>query len=611
MTLVLLFCGDLSPAVAPPSPTKRSLRGGGTFPERPPVDEECEACTPVSAFHALLIGVNARPAQLRLLVLSLILTCASMLAAGAAGAAELLQGGVEVEGLAERQVVFTGRFSVTTNEQPRAILRLLPTRGRWPAAPQVLQVRGSGMQWITLRAPSGERVRSRLINRHPAAGLGHGDVAFRLDTLPQDRQPLLLEVDAREVIPSPIEVRLIDPSTYQREDAAWLAYASATLAVMLAMAMMALAFAGYLRDSTFVWYSGYLIAYVWILALQTGYLAAPLQLQFGAEGSPSSGRWTTIAAVVLAAPFLDRFANLVRYAPRLRWVLLGLGLCMLISGSLGLTPVPELRSVGRLLINPLLILGGPMLLLVALWSGLAGSRYGWIFALGWAPLLTVTVVSSLQVFGLFVGWDWSNEAALGAGAFEALVLSVGLAHRSSDLRRDRDRVQRLADVDPLTGLLNRRAWSQRVETLGKRTPTVPLSVVFIDVDRFKALNDALGHEAGDAVLVQLAQLLRRELRDRDVLARHGGEELLVALPGSTEANARETAERLRTGVERHFRAVAVGVLAGGLTISLGVAERRQGEALVQLIRRADAAMYAAKAAGRNRVCVASQQAPRG
>lgn len=565
-------------------------------------------CALIGTEHALLAGVNTRTAHSRWLALFVLLFGLSELGAGNTAAAEVLEAVVRADGVSDRHVSMNTRVQVSSRAHPRVTLQLAPRGGQWPVAPRVLQVQGAGMQWFTLRTPEGDSVRSRLINRHPLASFGHGDVAFHLDTLPAHGQPLLLEVDAREAIPSAIEVHLVDPATYQRADAGWLAFTSAMLAVMLAMALMALVFAVYLRDSTFVWYSGYLIAYVWILGLQTGYLAAPLQLQFGAEGSPPSGRWATIAAVVLAALFLDRFANLARYAPRLRWVLMGLALGVLVAGCLGLMPIPELRAVGRMLINPLLILGGPMLLLVALWSGLAGSRYGWIFALGWAPLLTVTVLSSLQVFGLFAGWSWSTEAALGAGAFEALVLSVGLAHRSSDLRRDRDRVQRLADVDSLTGLLNRRAWSQRVEKLSELAPGVPLSVVFIDVDRFKALNDELGHEAGDAVLVQMADLLRRELRDHDVLARHGGEELVVALPGCSEAAAGDTAERLRGCVERHFSALGEGGFPRALTISLGVAERRAGEPLMQLIRRADAAMYAAKAAGRNRVCVASQQA---
>ena len=129
-----------------------------------------------------------------------------------------------------------------------------------------------------------------------------------------------------------------------------------------------------------------------------------------------------------------------------------------------------------------------------------GSRYAYFFLAGWTPLLIVTVIGSLQLYGIAAGWTWSDEAALGAGAFEALVLSLGLADRSLALRRDRDHARRLADIDSLTGLYNRRGWTDRVLALDEelRRDGASYSVLFLDLDRFKELNDRLGHEAGDA-----------------------------------------------------------------------------------------------------------------
>lgn len=498
------------------------------------------------------------------------------------------------------------RSVAATRAQPQVVLKILPSEGAWPAPPQVLQVKSSGLQWLSLERGGDTGPRVRALNPQPGVNHGHGDVAFLLRELPPNGQPLRLHVDARGVLASPMALRLIDADTYAAQDAKWLSFASAMLAVMLAMAVMAMVFAFYLRDPTFLWYSGYLLAYVWILAMQTGFAARPLGIEF-VTGTPVSGRIATVAAVGFAALFLDRFAFLARYAPRLRMTLFLLAAAVSAATLLSLSPIEPLRAIGRGLTNPLLILGGPLLLITALWAGLRGSRYGWIFAVGWAPLLAATVMGSLQLFGFFADWLWLDAAALAAGAFEALVLSVGVAHRSLELRRDRDLARRLADIDPLTGLLNRRAWTEQVEHSVLARPSAPLSVLFIDVDHFKVLNDNHGHEAGDRALTRVADLLITELRAHDVLARHGGEELVAALPGCGLSDAEEIAERLRRRVEREF-AGSVNGGSAGLTISIGIAERSPSEALPDVVRRADAAMYAAKSAGRNRVQRAQAQA---
>jgi diguanylate cyclase (GGDEF)-like protein len=509
-------------------------------------------------------------------------------------------------GVAPRQMQAGRRSVAATTAEPQVVLQILPSDGIWPAPPQVLQVKNSGLQWLSLERGGEAGARVRALNPQPGVNHGHGDVAFLLRELPPNGQPLRLHVDARGVLASPMAVRLLEADAYAAQDAKWLSFASAMLAVMLAMAVMALVFAFYLRDPTFLWYSGYLLAYVWILGMQTGFAARPLGIEF-VTGTPVSGRIATVAAVGFAALFLDRFAFLSRYAPRLRMTLFVLAAAVSAATLLSLSPLEPLRAIGRGLTNPLLILGGPLLLITALWAGLRGSRYGWIFAMGWAPLLAATVMGSLQLFGFFADWLWLDAAALAAGAFEALVLSVGVAHRSLELRRDRDLARRLADIDPLTGLLNRRAWTEQVERSVLARPSAPLSVLFIDVDHFKVLNDSQGHEAGDRALSRMADLLGSELRGQDLLARHGGEELVAALPGCTATDAEEIAERLRRRVEREFAGAGTGGSAG-LTISIGVAERSPSEALPDVVRRADAAMYAAKSAGRNRVQRAQAQA---
>jgi diguanylate cyclase (GGDEF)-like protein len=166
------------------------------------------------------------------------------------------------------------------------------------------------------------------------------------------------------------------------------------------------------------------------------------------------------------------------------------------------------------------------------------------------------------------------------------------------------RVARLAQVDPLTGVLNRRgldlAFPEVAMPAGGEDGIVrPLSVAMADVDHFKEINDAHGHATGDEVLRKVAALVSGVLRAGDAVVRYGGEEFLLILPGVELARALVVAERARASAEgSHF-------FAGGsqlrVTLSIGVAERGPGERRDALIERADRAMYVAKQAGRNRV----------
>jgi diguanylate cyclase (GGDEF)-like protein len=187
---------------------------------------------------------------------------------------------------------------------------------------------------------------------------------------------------------------------------------------------------------------------------------------------------------------------------------------------------------------------------------------------------------------------------MGAGAFEALVLAFGLVRRSAVMRREHTQARRLADIDPLTGVFNRRAWARRFVELQERTLArgESLSLLFLDLDRFKDINDRFGHDAGDRALQTMAAVMREELRDVDEIGRYGGEEFVVALPGVGARRAMQIAERIRGRLQQ--LASAAG---GGLpTASIGVASTLGGQGIDALIRRADQAMYAAKKGGRNR-----------
>jgi diguanylate cyclase (GGDEF)-like protein/PAS domain S-box-containing protein len=181
-------------------------------------------------------------------------------------------------------------------------------------------------------------------------------------------------------------------------------------------------------------------------------------------------------------------------------------------------------------------------------------------------------------------------------------LALGLANL-----RLREALRSQAIRDPLTGLFNRRFMEEALEREMRRAVrrVSPLAVLMLDLDHFKQLNDSLGHDAGDALLRELGLFLQNHVRSADIACRYGGEEIMLILPDATLAHARQRAEELREGVS----ALVIqdrGRTIGPVTVSIGVAAYPDhAESSDMLVRAADAALYAAKAAGRDRVIVAS------
>lgn len=161
------------------------------------------------------------------------------------------------------------------------------------------------------------------------------------------------------------------------------------------------------------------------------------------------------------------------------------------------------------------------------------------------------------------------------------------------------RTQQQASTDPLTGFKNRRAAEELVR--GLRARQVPYALVVCDLDRFKMLNDTHGHAAGDNALRLFAETVRSALRTDDIGARWGGEEFTLVLPRAGAAEAAEIAERIRESLARRL----LEARSPAFTASYGVCDSSMGGAFEELIRLADEALYRAKEAGRDRVCVAS------
>lgn len=159
--------------------------------------------------------------------------------------------------------------------------------------------------------------------------------------------------------------------------------------------------------------------------------------------------------------------------------------------------------------------------------------------------------------------------------------------------------QKLANTDPLTGLSNRRCTFSNLDSMSlvAENSDKPLIAILFDIDHFKAVNDTYGHQVGDEVIRKVAGFARAQSRRGDVVGRIGGEEFVWLISGMSEPAARQLAERLRLAVEQGF----AGSRLPDVTISLGIACFRAGDTCESLIGRADAALYEAKDAGRNRV----------
>ena len=184
-----------------------------------------------------------------------------------------------------------------------------------------------------------------------------------------------------------------------------------------------------------------------------------------------------------------------------------------------------------------------------------------------------------------------------------LACCAGLAAFSEALMRVELQQRSDAVLDPLTGLLNRNTLELRFDELAQQAKLTgaPVCLIACDLDHFKQVNDRHGHDRGDTVLKDAAYVLRKSLRSFELLYRLGGEEFLIVLPGSSLAEGRAIAERVRVGLE--------DARPGGLavTASFGVAAGSGGDAVLEpLFRAADGALYEAKRAGRNRVVAAGE-----
>lgn len=318
-----------------------------------------------------------------------------------------------------------------------------------------------------------------------------------------------------------------------------------------------------------------------------------------------AGIWfVATASTLVTVLFLIEFAELRARAPWLTRALWTVGVLLpaLLLAAL-VSPWPVDKAWFPPLGNGLLLLANLLAVATLFTVWLRGGRHAGFVLVAWVPLVSVSTARAMQLSAGMPLAPWLEYGLPMTEAFAALVLVLGLADRMLGFRRERDVAKLHAEHDALTGVYNRGGIVRRLDDaiVDSRRQRLPLSVLFLDLDHFKRINDSHGHPVGDACLAAVTEAIRTQTQAEHLLGRIGGEEFLLLLPSCNRRHARDMGEQIRRQVEADCRTVRGATVA--LTLSIGVVECGPTDNATSLIQRADEAMYQAKHEGRNRVVV--------
>lgn len=382
-----------------------------------------------------------------------------------------------------------------------------------------------------------------------------------------------------------------------------------------------------IRDKAYLWYVSYIVFYGLLQFTLNGLAFEHLW--------PESTWWNNRAVSFFIAMgmfsvlgFSKSFLALKVNAPRLERVFVGFMALFPVMALASLfwahyDPVIRVTTFAASVAVLFILAGGG----ICLYRNFKPARY---FMIAWSALLTGMIMYTFKTFGLLPANFITDFAIQIGSAFEVILLSLALAdrmrllmlenqqiqeemthrleqrvaERTSELKVANRQLEALSSTDGLTGVFNRRYFDERLwEESTRCSRGGPLSLLMIDVDLFKPLNDSLGHQAGDACLKALASAISETVnRKADVVARYGGEEFVVILPDTDPAGTRTMAERIRKkicdnlGFTWNGQAVPVSVSVGAATAPAGQSAEPE-----ELIGAADAALYDAKQGGRNTV----------
>jgi diguanylate cyclase (GGDEF)-like protein len=421
-------------------------------------------------------------------------------------------------------------------------------------------------------------------------------------------QPVYVRV-AADSFTRQIRAAVTDMATYQAEDLTHVRLTTLFSSVQVTMILAALCLWVVLRDRVlayFIGYSSFMLVYLMLMSgeiyeLPGGNLLVPLGTHapwlFAALSAPLSISFTIeFCELREITPVAARLLGLMRWP----YLVLAPLLCF---------PFAERVHALASIYNVWFMFTSFWTLGTVILAVMRRGRQARFFLIAWTPQVLLTFLRVSQVLLSLDLPRWLEYSFPFSIAFFSIVVTIGLADLSLRTRRERDVAHHLADHDALTGVLNRRALVRRLHTGIKeaRAQQTSLALLFLDMDHFKTVNDHYGHQVGDACLRAVVEAIADELRPADWLGRYGGEEFVVALPGTTGDNAIAVGERIRRSIETlqvHSRGNTFQT-----TISIGIANLGgPADTADDLIARADAALYRAKTEGRNRVVAQEPQA---
>ena len=484
-----------------------------------------------------------------------------------------------------------------------------------------LPVRGQSDAVVTLNVRRSRQLEVQVFTKH---GLGVESVPLRLATavagfrgtqdavfvLPADLQAgqtlyARVAVNARGAeLPSFTVSTLAETLVNTSDHARMIAM---TFGALMAMALAALLIWFVLSERLLLLYASLFSLQAVYVAFLSGQgfdwpvLSAVLPLESYASKVPAG------LSGAIACLFVREIAELRRFSPKVYKVFGWMAVAFVAVTVANIAQHVGLGGAVAMIGNLLFVGSGIFTLIVAFLAWRRDNRAAGWFLIAWALLETFTIATALRLLFdnpenavalLYYGLPLSMIAA-------AVLIALGVADRLREQRRALTEAESRAQIDPLTGVLNRRSLADRLDAACVRAQTrgLPIALLFIDLDHFKKINDTYGHAAGDACLKAIVAPIQSELRHSDVIGRYGGEEFVVILSSADTTAAQPIAERIRN------RVAETVVIGFGdpirITCSIGVASSDTlgvwGE---QLITRADEAVYQAKRSGRNRIQVA-------
>ncbi|QWP75947.1 diguanylate cyclase [Lysobacter sp. K5869] len=415
---------------------------------------------------------------------------------------------------------------------------------------------------------------------------------------------LYLRMLAADLMQSKVEIEPL--AMVQREDMMHVGLRSVVLTAMGVVAVLAFGFWIGLRERGYAYLGLTLILQILTLTSDGGEMRVVPWLNEIAPDARTNIVLNT-AAVLASIRFLIFFLGLRATQPRISRLL---DWCSYSLGGLILVTLFRTWKYSALFGNLNLLAVVALILyatVVAVWRR---QREAYFLLLAWLPLMALLVVLVGANHQWWPEFSWLEYTFPVGLAFGGLGLLLGLTSKLQQLRRDRDTANRLATYDSLTGAMTRAAISQSLRNAvdSAHRSHRPLSVVFFDIDHFKRINDEHGHRVGDETLRIVALRTRNRLRAYDLFGRYGGDEVLVVLADTYLRDATRVAEHLRESVSGSPLSIDGRLLP--VSLSLGVAELQPNETPEQLLERADAALYASKSAGRDRVTAHGADAER-